>query len=46
MFESLDHIKLQQYWRLVMSIVAGALVILIFVQGGQTLIDIVGKTEN
>jgi cytochrome d ubiquinol oxidase subunit II len=46
MFESLDHIQLQQYWWLVMSIVAGALVFLLFVQGGQTLIDIVGKTEN
>jgi cytochrome d ubiquinol oxidase subunit II len=46
MFEILDHIQLQQYWWLVMSIVAGALVFLLFVQGGQTLIDFVGKTEN
>jgi cytochrome d ubiquinol oxidase subunit II len=27
-------------------ILLGALVFLLFVQGGQTLIDIVGKTEN
>jgi cytochrome bd ubiquinol oxidase subunit II len=46
MFEILDHIQLQQYWWLIMSIVAAALVFLLFVQGGQTLIDIVGKTEN
>ena len=46
MFEILDHIQLQQYWWLIMSVVASSLVFLLFVQGGQTLIDVVGKTET
>jgi cytochrome bd ubiquinol oxidase subunit II len=46
MFESLDHIYLQQYWWLLMSVVGSFLVFLLFVQGGQTLIDVLGKTEN
>ncbi len=46
MFEIFDHILLQQYWWLLMSVVAGSLVFLLFVQGGQTLIDVMGKTED
>jgi cytochrome bd ubiquinol oxidase subunit II len=46
MFESMDHIILQQYWWLLMSVVGSFLVFLLFVQGGQTLIDVLGKTEN
>lgn len=46
MFESLDYIQLQQFWWLIMSVVASALVFLLFVQGGQTLIDVIGKTED
>ncbi len=46
MFETLSHLQLQQYWWLLMSVVGSALVFLLFVQGGQTLIDVLGKTEN
>jgi cytochrome bd ubiquinol oxidase subunit II len=46
MFEAFDHIFLQQYWWLIMSVVGSFLVFLLFVQGGQTLIDVLGKTET
>jgi len=46
MFEAFDHILLQQYWWLLMSVVGSFLVFLLFVQGGQTLIDVLGKTET
>lgn len=45
MFEALTHLQLQQYWWLIMSVVASGLVFLLFVQGGQTLIDTLGKNE-
>jgi cytochrome bd ubiquinol oxidase subunit II len=46
MLSSLSHFDLQQYWWLIMSIVGSALVFLLFVQGGQTLIDTLGKTKE
>ena len=46
MFESLSHLALQQYWWVVVSLLGGILVFLMFVQGGQTLIYTVGKTED
>jgi cytochrome bd ubiquinol oxidase subunit II len=46
MFETLTHLQLQQYWWLIMSVVASGLVFLLFVQGGQTLIDTLGKNEE
>ncbi len=46
MFETLTHLQLQQYWWFIMSVVASALVFLLFVQGGQTLIGILGKNEE
>lgn len=46
MFETFSHLALQQYWWLIMSIVASVLVFLLFVQGGQTLIGVIGKTEE
>ncbi len=46
MFEILTHLQLQQLWWLIMSIVGSTLVFLLFVQGGQTLIDVLGKTET
>jgi cytochrome d ubiquinol oxidase subunit II len=46
MFESLSHLALQQYWWVIMSVLGGALVFLMFVQGGQTLIYQVGKTKD
>jgi cytochrome d ubiquinol oxidase subunit II len=45
MFETLSHLALQQYWWLLVSLLGAILVFLMFVQGGQTLIYSVGKTE-
>jgi len=46
MFESLSHLALQQYWWVIVSLLGSILVFLMFVQGGQTLIYAVGKTED
>ncbi|MCX6269664.1 MAG: cytochrome d ubiquinol oxidase subunit II [Bacteroidetes bacterium] len=46
MFETLSHLALQQYWWVIISLLAGLLVFLLFVQGGQTLIYVLGKTET
>lgn len=45
MFESLSLLALQQYWWVIISLLAGLLVFLFFVQGGQTLIYTIGKDE-
>ena len=45
MFENLSHLALQQYWWVIISLLASFLVFLMFVQGGQTLIHIIGKTD-
>lgn len=45
MFESLSHLVLQQYWWIIMSLLGAILVFLLFVQGGQTLIYSLGKTD-
>jgi len=45
MFETLSHAALQQYWWAIISLLGGILVFLLFVQGGQTLIYALGKTE-
>lgn len=46
MFENLSYLALQQYWWIIISILAALFVFLTFVQGGQTLIYRIGKTEN
>ncbi len=46
MFETLSHVALQQYWWIIVSILGAILVFLMFVQGGQTLIYTVGKTDD
>ncbi|MDY0200105.1 MAG: cytochrome d ubiquinol oxidase subunit II [Bacteroidales bacterium] len=46
MISALSHLQLQQYWWLIMSVVGSGLVFLLFVQGGQTLIDVLGKTKD
>ncbi len=46
MFESLSLLSLQQYWWLIVSLLGALLVFLMFVQGGQTLIYTLGKTED
>ena len=45
MFENLSLLALQQYWWFIVSLLAALLVFLTFVQGGQTLIYQLGKTE-
>ena len=46
MFENLSLFALQQYWWVLVSILAALFVFLTFVQGGQTLLYSVGKTEG
>lgn len=46
MFENLSHLALQQYWWVIVSLLGSILVFLMFVQGGQTLIFTIGKSEN
>ncbi len=45
MFETLSLLTLQHYWWIIISLLASFLVFLMFVQGGQTLIYTLGKTE-
>jgi cytochrome bd ubiquinol oxidase subunit II len=45
MFESLSYLALQQYWWAIISLLGSILVFLLFVQGGQTLLYTLGKTE-
>ncbi len=45
MFETLSHLALQQYWWMIISFLGSTLVFLMFVQGGQTLIYTIGKTD-
>ena len=45
MFESLSYLVLQQYWWIIISLLGSLLVFLLFVQGGQTLIYTLGKTD-
>jgi len=45
MFETLSHLALQHYWWAIIALLAGLLVFLMFVQGGQTLIYTLAKTE-
>lgn len=46
MFATLSHAALQEYWWAIMSLLGGILVFLLFVQGGQTLLYTLGKTET
>ena len=46
MFETLSYTALQQYWWILVSLLGSILVFLLFVQGGQTLIYQLGKSET
>jgi cytochrome d ubiquinol oxidase subunit II len=46
MFEAFSYISLQQYWWMIVSLLGAILVFLMFVQGGQTLIYTIGKTNE
>lgn len=45
MFGNLSYLALQQYWWVIISLLAALLVFLMFVQGGQTLLLTLGKTD-
>lgn len=45
MFETLSHFALQQYWWVLISLLGALLVFLMFVQGGQTFIYSLGKSD-
>ncbi|MEG2479637.1 MAG: cytochrome d ubiquinol oxidase subunit II, partial [Mucinivorans sp.] len=42
----MEYICLQHYWWLIVSLLAAILVFLFFVQGGQAMLRLIGKTEN
>ena len=44
-FGTLELITLQQYWWIIISLLGGLFVFIMFVQGGQTLIDKLGENE-
>jgi cytochrome d ubiquinol oxidase subunit II len=46
MFGDLSHLALQQYWFVIVSLLASILVFLFFVQGGQTFLFRIGKSES
>jgi cytochrome d ubiquinol oxidase subunit II len=46
MFETLNYLTLQQYWWIINSLLGAILVFLMFVQGGQTMIYTLGKTND
>ena len=46
MFENLTYLALQQYWWAIIALLGGILVFMLFVQGGQTLLYTIGKTDT
>jgi len=46
MFENLSHLTLQQYWWFIVALLGGLFVFLMFVQGGQSLLNTLAKTEE
>ncbi len=46
MFETFSILTLQQYWWIIISVLGSLLVFMMFVQGGQTLIYTLGKTDT
>ncbi|MDD2357114.1 MAG: cytochrome d ubiquinol oxidase subunit II [Thiovulaceae bacterium] len=45
MFENLSLLALQEYWWIIVSLLGGLFVFMMFVQGGQTLVYTLGRTE-
>jgi len=46
MFGNLSHLALQQYWYIIVSLLGSILVFLFFVQGGQTFLFKIGKSDS
>ncbi len=46
MFENLSLLQLQQYWWIIISLLGGLFVFMMFVQGGQTLLNTLSSNET
>jgi cytochrome d ubiquinol oxidase subunit II len=46
MFEKLTYLQLQEYWWLIIAVLAGLFVFMNFVQGGQSLLFSIAKSED
>lgn len=46
MFEDMELLRLQQYWWFIVSLLGGFFAFMMFIQGGQTLLKDLGKTEE
>jgi cytochrome d ubiquinol oxidase subunit II len=46
MLATISHLAFQQYWWIIVSLLGSILVFMLFIQGGQTLIYVLGKTET
>ena len=46
MFENLTYFTLQQYWWVLVAVLWAALIFMMFVQGGQAIYNILGKTDK
>ena len=46
MFEKLSYLALQEYWWFIIALLGGLFVFMTFIQGGQTLLNKVAKTED
>ena len=46
MFENLSLLQLQQYWWMIISLLGGLFVFMLFVQGGQTLLNALSANET
>jgi cytochrome bd ubiquinol oxidase subunit II len=46
MFENLSLLALQHYWWIIISLLGGILVFLMFVQGGQTLVNTLARSDD
>ena len=46
MFGNLTHLVLQQYWFIIVSLLGAILVFLFFVQGGQTFLFRIGRSDS
>ena len=46
MFENIELLQLQQYWWFIVALLGGFFTFMMFIQGGQTLLSKLGKTEE
>lgn len=46
MFETMSHLALQHYWWFIISVLGAVLVLLMFVQGGQTLFACLARDND